>query len=180
MAWNDPIRNIYDQVKSKAAAARNRITPPPVRGQVDAHNVEIRRRGDRVSQVDIDGEHFVRGRRSYWDLSRGKQAVLGTAYASRAGAAGGVAYPLHNLCESIDALIMAAVSGVRGGSEIAKEAANLVGQFFNTGEREALRNIESLMQQGSLDAGSYQTAENYLTNFAGYKATHAIIDRARA
>lgn len=180
MAWQDPIRNIYNQLKNKAATVKNRAKAQPIRGQVDVHDVEIKKRGSRVSQVDIDGERFVRDRRRYGDLSTGGKIALGGAYTTRLGAAGGAAYPLHQVGESLDSLIMAAVSGVKGVSEVAKEAANLVGNIFNTSERGALRNIESLMQQGSFDSGAYSTAESYLTNFAGYKATHAIVDKARA
>ncbi len=180
MVWHDPIRNVYNQVKNKAAAARDRTRTQHFSGQVDAHNVDIGRRGNRVSQVHIDGERFVKDRRRYRDLSTGGKIFLGGAYTTRVGVAGGATYPLRQIGESLDSLIMAAVSGVKAPIEVAKEAANLVGNIFNTSERGALRNIESLMQQGSFDSGTYSTAESYLTNFAGYKATHVIIDKARA
>ena len=148
-------------------------TPPPQRGQVGNHDVEVHSTGRGRHKVHVDGARYVRDDIRFRDFSKGEKATLLGAYGVNAGTTGLAAYGLRNLGEFADSWIMSWAAGLGG-------AKSLVEKVFTGNERAAIKNLEDLMQKGVIDSGSYNTAEQYLTNFAGYKTTSGLIDQARA
>ena len=149
-------------------------TPPPMRGQVGRHFVEVHRnQNGRTSKVHVDGERYVKDRIRFGDLSPGQRAVVAGAYGVNAFATGTAVHYLHNLGTVVDSGVDAVMTTVNTGEQ-------LLGKLFPGNQREALKNLESLVKSGTLDANSYRTSEDYLTNFTGYRATGSMIDQARA